>query len=245
MANFKAVFQASLTNLHFVSGNAGMTSLLPLYLQCGVNILVVDYRGFGRSEGSPSERGLYIDGETAVQYLHSRADLDQKKIVLFGHSLGGGVTVHLASRSQWCKGRIAAVVLENTFTSIPDAAAHIFRSVFPPIAWFPWFCQKNHYDSLSKIGDIRVPILFIFGEKDEVVGPHMTQRLYEAAGNPRSAIVRIPDGTHNDTWCSPRYHACVAAFLNKVFDHTLANTPQLERRTSQLIWQQAVEDAYV
>nr|CAB3219651.1 protein ABHD17B-like [Phallusia mammillata] len=235
---------------HGNAGNAGLPSALPLYQTCEVNILMLDYRGFGRSSGTPSESGLYIDGEAAVQYLHTRQDINKNKIVLFGHSLGGAVAVHLASCSQWSKGRIAAVIVENTFTNIPDTAINLFQTIFPFLRFLPHFCFKNKFESLSKVRDVHVPMLFIFGDKDEIVGANMSRMLYETAHNPRSAIVQIQGGTHNDTWCvSSAYQTAVYAFLTKVFHpesmkagHTMPESSE-ERTSMSWDWQQQINNS--
>ena len=179
---------------------------------------MIDYRGYGKSSGFPSESGLYLDGEAAVRYLHTRTDINLNKIVLFGHSLGGAVAIHVASQSQWVKGRIAAVILENTFTDIQTTASNIFKSFLPFLQYLPTFCFKNKFLSVKKVHDIMVPILFIYGNSDSIVPPFMSRALFEAAGNPRSALVEIPNGNHNDTWCSSNlYHVAIVRFLGKVF----------------------------
>ena len=178
---------------------------------------MLDYRGYGLSTGFPTEEGLYRDGEAAVRYLHSREDIDLNKIILYGHSLGGAVAIHIASSSQWVKGRIAAVILENTFTTIPAVACSMFESIFSCIHYLPRFCFKNKFESVAKVSNIQVPILFLYGDADQVVPPFMSRLLYTAAGNPRSALVEVPNGTHNDTWCaSPTYLTAITHFLQKV-----------------------------
>ncbi|CAK8682018.1 unnamed protein product [Clavelina lepadiformis] len=204
---------------HGNAGNAGSTSVMCLYTGCKVNVLTIDYRGYGRSSGVPSEQGLYLDALAAVEYLHSRTDIDLKKIVLHGHSLGGAVSIHLASRCEWAKDRISAVIVENTFSSIPMVASHLFQNSLPFLSLLPHFFFKNKFKSIEKVHDINVPALFICGDQDEIVPSEMSQMLYNTAGNPRSAFVTIPGGTHNDTWCvSPLYQISIVRFLNKVFE---------------------------
>ena len=95
-------------------------------LQC--NVLMVMYRGYGSSEGSPNEQGLRMDAESALEYLRKRDDVDEKNIAVFGRSLGGAVAIDLAARHQ---DKVKALVVENTFTSIPDMAVQKFPFLKP------------------------------------------------------------------------------------------------------------------
>uniref|UniRef100_H2ZR36 Protein ABHD13 n=1 Tax=Ciona savignyi TaxID=51511 RepID=H2ZR36_CIOSA len=208
----------TLVYFHGNAGNIGSPSYIPLYMTCAVNILMVEYRGYGRSGGSPSEQGLYLDGEAALLYLFDRPDINIRKVVLLGHSLGGAVAIHLAARSDFAD-RIAAVIVENSFTDIQSVASHLFRNILPFLAYLPRWALKNKFESASKISDIRCPLLVVYGDSDEVVPSEMSRALHESARNSRSAIVEIPNGTHNDTWCvSPLYRVSIALFLRKVFD---------------------------
>lgn len=216
------------------AGNAASPSVIPLYLSCNSNVLMIDYRGYGKSSGFPSENGLYLDGEAAVRYLHSRTDINLNKIVLLGHSLGGAVAIHIASQSQWVKGRIAAVILENTFTNIKATASEIFGSFLPFLSYLPTVCFKNKFESVKKVRDINVPVLFIYGDSDTIVPPAMSRILFETAANPRSALVEIPNGTHNDTWCSSSaYQVSIKRFLDKVFYSTDASQSLSSPETSE------------
>ena len=200
-------------------GNIGSPCYVGLYTRCGVNILLVEYRGYGLSTGSPSECGFYYDGEAAVEYLMNRNDINHQKIVLYGHSLGGAVATHLASMSLRWKEKISAVILENTFTSIQQIGAHIFQNVIPFISKLPAFFLKNRYESVDKIKNIDVPILFICGDKDEIVPYQMTINLSEHSSNILNELVVIPGGTHNDTWCvSDLYYQKISLFLHKIFN---------------------------
>merc|ERR1712013_484129 len=111
----------TLLYFHGNAGNIGhrLQNVKGLYSALGCNVALLEYRGYGRSEGSPSEEGLCMDAQAALDYLHTREDIASDRIIIFGRSLGGAVAVDLATRSQ-NKEKIAAVLLENTFTSIPD-----------------------------------------------------------------------------------------------------------------------------
>lgn len=207
---------------------------------CEVNVLVVDYRGYGKSSGFPNEEGLYSDGEACIRYLQSRDDVNPNKIILFGHSLGGAVAIHLASKMQSSDYRIAGLIVENTFTSIPAAANHLFSGLIAAISKLPLACYKNKFLSVNKIKDVTVPILFICGEKDEILNPNMSKILRNAADNPRTVLLRVPSGAHNDTWCvSHMYHRCVTMFLNKVFCEDMQESGNVDNGIesgSNFIW---------
>lgn len=106
-------------------------------LQC--NVLMVEYRGYGLSTGAPSERGFHSDARAAIDYLFTRHDLDLNQIVLFGRSLGGAVAIDMAADIEYSQ-RIMCVIVENTFTSIPDMAIELIHMY---IKYLPLFCFKN------------------------------------------------------------------------------------------------------
>ncbi|KAK7882486.1 hypothetical protein WMY93_028660 [Mugilogobius chulae] len=123
--------QSSLSpTILYFHGNAGnighrVPNALLMLVNLKANVLLMDYRGYGKSEGEPSEDGLYLDAEATLDYVMTRPDLDKTKVVLFGRSLGGAVAVRLASANPH---RVAAVIVENTFLSIPHMASTLFLS---------------------------------------------------------------------------------------------------------------------
>lgn len=188
--------KSDLTLLWF-HGNAGNISrrvdnIALLHEHLGANIFIIDYRGYGRSEGSPSEQGLYLDAEAAIEYLRSREDVKDDRLVLFGRSLGGAVAVEMATRHE-----VYALVVESTFTSVQAMAksAHPVLSRFFPIG----AVVRSKYDSLSKIKEVGSPILVIHGDRDEIVPYNMGQELYDAANEPKT-FYSIEGSGHNDTY---------------------------------------------
>ena len=151
-----------------------------------VNNFIFDYREYGRSEGEVSEGGTYRDGSAAVQYLRGRKDLDPARIVFLGESLGSAVAVEMAIR-HGC----AAMVLESPFLSIPEMA----KVSFPFLPFGPLF--RTRYDTLSKIGRVRAPVLIVHGENDEIVPLQHGRRLFEAAPEPKEFYV-VKGAHHND-----------------------------------------------
>lgn len=140
-AGEKGMFVPTLVYFHGNAGNMGHrlhnASGIFHTLQC--NLLMVEYRGYGLSTGVPTENGLCADARAAIDYLFTRHDLDLNQIVLFGRSLGGAVAIDLAADTVYSQ-RIMCVILENTFTSIPDMACELIHRY---IKYLPMFCFKN------------------------------------------------------------------------------------------------------
>jgi fermentation-respiration switch protein FrsA (DUF1100 family) len=193
-----------LATLLFCHGNAGNVShrLENVYhlLQAGLQVLLFDYRGYGHSSGQPSEEGLYRDAVAAWHYLAGRADTAGAPRLIFGRSLGGAVAVELATRVE-----ADGLILESTFPSVRTLA----RLMFP----FPLPDLPVKYDSLSKIGRIRMPLLAIHGERDELIPFADGRALFEAAPEPK-VWVPIPGAGHNDTYIvgGEAYFQRLAAF---------------------------------
>jgi uncharacterized protein len=175
----------------FAHGNAGNLShradtLRILNERHGLAVLIFDYRGYGRSEGTPSEEGLLQDARAARAWLARRTGVAESDIVLMGRSLGGGVVVDLAARDG-----ARGLVLASTFTSLPDVAGHLMPFVPARVL------MKNRFDSLSKIVDYDGPLLQSHGDADRVIPYAQGRRLFEAAPGPKR-FVTIPGGDHND-----------------------------------------------
>lgn len=200
---------------HGNAGNIGhrLTNAHGLYTSCGLNILLVEYRGYGKSEGSPYESGLYLDAETALDFILRRNDVDQRNIFIFGRSLGGAVAIHLASQSYYAK-FIAGVIVENTFTSLPDIGRNIFNIAF--IKYIPEFCFKSQYPSKDRIQKIKLPTLFLSGLSDQLIPPKMMKTLHNVSGSTFKKLVKFENGTHNETWMCPHYYEAILVFIKEV-----------------------------
>ena len=197
---------ATLVLMH---GNAGNISgrlrrLAELHEALGMNVFIFDYRGYGLSEGRPSEKGTYLDAEAALDYVASRGDVDPARTVVFGHSLGTAIAVEMAVRRD-----VQAVVLEAPFTSI-GAMASLGYPFVPGIGRI----LRTKYDSLSKIGGIGAPLLVVHGERDATIPIRMGRELYEAAAEPKR-LLAIPGADHDDADVvgGDRYYDAIAAFL--------------------------------
>ncbi len=175
----------------FCHGNAGNITtyywrLRFLRERMGVSVLIFDYRGYGKSTGTPSEGGILADARAARRWLAQRTKIAEKEVVLLGYSLGGAVAVDLAARDG-----ARALVLENTFTSIPDVAAQQVRSL--PL----FLLVTTRLDSISKIGFYKGPLLQTHGDADRVVPFDLGLKLFDAANEPKQ-FVRVPGGGHSD-----------------------------------------------
>ncbi|XP_047543994.1 protein ABHD13 [Vanessa atalanta] len=199
----------------FFHGNAGnmgqrLCNVSGFYHKLNINILLVEYRGYGLSEGSPSEQGLYMDAQTAFDYLMQRNDIDRTQIILFGRSLGGAVAIDLASRLEY-KNKIWALIVENTFTSIPDMAKILLK--WRCLNWLPMFCHKNKYMSLHKMSSVSSATLVVCGACDALVPPRMARELLVRCGAPLKRLAVLSGGGHDDTWTRPDYYAALQRFL--------------------------------
>ncbi len=151
---------------HGNAGNIGhrlpIARMLINYVGC--NVFMLEYRGYGLSTGEPDEKGLMIDAQTALDYLRERAETRDHKIIIYGQSLGGAVSIRLVQRNQ-TSGAVVGLMLENTFLSMRA----LIPSVIPPAKYLTMLCHQV-WPSESMITNItEVPILFLSGLQDEIV----------------------------------------------------------------------------
>jgi len=169
--------------LMFFHGNAGNIShrldTLRILNELGLNVLMVEYRGYGRSEGRPSEAGTLLDALAAWDHLQGRGFAPQD-IILFGRSLGGAVAAQLARERP-----PAGLVLESTFTSVPDIGAEVYP-------WLPVRLLSHiRYDSLSAIRSFHFPVLVVHSPGDGIIPYHHGRRLFEAANPPKQFLEKF------------------------------------------------------
>ena len=176
--------------------------------QAGFSVLAVEYRGWGESTPIvPSEASIHADADLAWSELQRRQP-DRQRRVIFGHSMGGAVAVHLAAR-QAASQSYAGLILESTFTRLPDVAAQTFR---PAGALTELTGQMM--DSLARIGEIRVPLLMLHGQADRTVPFALGRRLFEAAPGPKT-FVAVENGRHSDLHdqAEETYRAALRGFI--------------------------------
>ena len=172
-------------------------------LATGVNVFLFDYRGYGRSEGRPSEEGTYRDAQAAYQWLQQR-QFSGTDIIAFGESLGGGIAAELALREK-----IGGLVLQSSFTSIPDVGAELFPWL--PVRWL----ATIRYDTRRKLPRFHVPVMVMHSPADELVRFHHGQANFASANEPK--IFWELRGDHNNPLADgPHFIAGVEKFLSLV-----------------------------
>ncbi|KAJ0772297.1 putative peptidase S9, prolyl oligopeptidase, catalytic domain, alpha/Beta hydrolase [Helianthus annuus] len=212
----------------FFQENAGniahrleMVRIMLQKLHC--NVFMLSYRGYGASDGYPSQQGITRDAQAALDHLSQRTDIDTSQIIVFGRSLGGAVGAVVTRNNP---DKVAALILENTFTSILDMAGVLL----PFLKWFIGgstskgpkilnFVVRSPWSTIDVVGQIKQPILFLSGLRDEMVPPFHMEMLYAkaAAHNKKCIFVDFPTGMHMDTWLAggDHYWKTVGTFLQQ------------------------------
>lgn len=222
----------------FFQENAGniahrleMVRVMLQRLNC--NVFMLSYRGYGASDGYPSQHGIIKDAQAALDHLSQRTDIDTSRIVVFGRSLGGAVGAVLTKNNP---DKVAALILENTFTSILDMAGVLL----PFLKWFIGksskgpkilnFVVRSPWSTIDVIGQVKQPILFLSGLQDEMVPPVHMKMLYAkaAAHNRQCLFVEFPTGMHMDTWLTggDHYWRTIQQFLQQHVPEKQDNSSQ-------------------
>ncbi len=160
------------------------------FYQLGFSVLLIDYRGYGRSQGDfPNEMRVYQDAATAWQYLTQQQQIPPQQIFIYGHSLGGAIAIDLAVKHP----QAAGLIVESSFTSIREmVSTQKSFSIFPVD-----LILTQRFESIKKVSQLRMPVLFIHGTADSTVPSYMSQKLYDAALEPKQLIL-VPGAEHND-----------------------------------------------
>lgn len=193
--------------LIFYHGNAGNISYSldhakSIIETLGVDILLVDYRGYGLSEGSPSEEGFYLDGFAMYDEV-VKSGYKPEEVIFYGHSIGTGVAIEVAQNVE-----CGALILESSLLSIPAIAEHVFG--------LPREMIQTKFDNESKVAKVFAPKLFIYGEHDDMIPLHHRDKLFNAAAQPKEIIV-VKGASHNDisTIGGKEYLERLKAFLER------------------------------
>ncbi|WP_253449171.1 alpha/beta hydrolase [Halomonas sp. Y3] len=201
-------------SLLFLHGNAGNIShrldSLVQFHRLGFAVLILDYRGYGRSEGRPSEAGLALDAMAGWRWLREEAGQAPEEVVLFGRSLGAAVAAELAEEREAQGERPAAVILESPFRSVPELAQRVYP--FLPARWLARFS----HDTESHVGGITAPLLVIHSRDDEIIPFAEGEAVYRAARDPKR-LLEIRGG-HNTGFLEsePDYSEGIDGFLVEV-----------------------------
>ncbi len=189
VAWYKPAAKADGVTVVFFHGNGGhighRAARTRAFTEAGHGLLLVSYRGYGGNPGKPTEAGLFADSRAAYDFLVDEG-VPPVRIAVIGESLGSGPAVYLAAERQ-----VGALLLEAPFTSAGDVGQRAYP--FLPVK----LLIRDPFDSLSRIADVRVPLLIVHGERDEVVPVELGRRLFEAANEPKRGIF-LPGAHHND-----------------------------------------------
>lgn len=192
----------------FAHGNGGNIShrddLYRLWHGLGVNLLAFDYRGYGLSEGKPSEKGTYLDAKAGYDWLIGKG-FKPENIIVLGESLGGGIASWVAAEQK-----VGALVLQSTYTSVPNLGKELFP--YLPVH----LLASIHYNTLERLPKIKVPVLIMHSRGDTLIRFHHAERNFQAANEPKR--LRELQGDHNDAlFAAPEaYRAAVEEFLQSL-----------------------------
>ena len=195
----------------FCHGNAGNISdrleSIRVFNRLNLNIFIFDYRGYGRSEGKPSEKGTYLDSEAAYRFLTEDKQIKNDDIIIFGRSLGGAVAAYLARKYN-----PGSLILEGTFTSALDIAKDIYP--YLPVK----IISRYNYNTEDYLNRTKCPVLIIHSSEDRMIPLTHGQRLFESANEPKEFLEIT--GTHNSGFMTTgkRYDDCLDTFISKYND---------------------------
>lgn len=208
--------------LLFCHGNAGNIShrleSIRVFHELGLSVFIFDYRGYGQSEGSPSEQGTYLDAAAARDHLVRDRGIPPESLVVFGRSLGAAIAARLAADQLTAARQPAALIVESAFTSAPELAAELYP-------WLParWLTRFD-YATADHLARLTVPVLIIHSHDDEIVPFDHGRRLFALAGEPKRFLELR--GGHNDGFLvsDTAYRAGLRDFLDLALPSTLPDT---------------------
>jgi len=166
----------------------------------GFNVLALDYRGYGASEGTPTLAGMQLDIDAAMKHLLAHKNVDPNKVIIFGQSLGGALAIHYTAHSAY-RANIRAIIIDSAFYDYRQIARE--KLAASPLTWLlqwlPWVAVDNDYSPAKSVAALSpLPLLLLHGAQDNVVPPHHTQQLLARAGEPKARWL-VPDAGHTQT----------------------------------------------
>ncbi len=188
-----------------------------MYENLQANVCMVEYRGYGNSDDAkPTEAGLKLDSEAALNFILNHPKIDSKGVFIFGRSLGGAVAFHLAEYAQKKGLPIAGVMVENTFVSISEMVDHLMPFVAPVKS----LVLRIGWKSGDVVKNLKTPVLYLAGDDDQLVPHAQMQKLFELSGKTSiyAKMHVVSGGTHNETWLQGgrEYWQAISNFMQKV-----------------------------
>ncbi|CAF0830008.1 unnamed protein product [Rotaria sordida] len=202
--------------LHGAGGNIShrLEVLRLFYENLHCNILIIDYRGFGKSSGSPTELGLYIDAQTAYDYLIYKQKILPENIIVLGTSLGASVAIQLVSDPL---NHVKLAIFENAFISVPEIAKYFLTYAKSVIGITKSIGFIYLFDSLTKVRRIECPCMYLTGLLDPIIPPWMSNTLYnETRSSSKRQLYEFPFGKHNDLPIMKDYFENIQTFINEL-----------------------------
>lgn len=184
----------------------------------GFNVLALDYRGYGASDGFPTLAGVQLDIDAAMRSLLTHKGVDPRQIVIFGQSLGGALAIYYAAHSAY-RADIRAVIIDSSFFDYREIAEEKLAGFFLtwPLQWLPWLTIDDDYSPASSVAAISpLPLLLIHGDRDVVVPYHHSRQLFERAGEPKELWI-VPGAGHTQSLGSE-------AVRRKLVDYLIRHT---------------------
>ena len=195
--------------LLFLHGNAGNIShrgdSIAIFRRLGLSVFIFDYRGYGRSGGTPTEAGLYQDAAAAWAYLSETRGLAANEVLIFGRSLGGAVAARLASQVQ-----PGALILESSLSSARDFA----QAVFPLLARL--VVVRYDFDTVARLAQVRSPVLVLHSPTDEIMPYRLGEKLFESAHEPKRFVALQGDHNSGFLQSQPQYQEALAEFIESL-----------------------------
>jgi fermentation-respiration switch protein FrsA (DUF1100 family) len=192
--------------LLFFHGNAGNIShrrdSIEIFYRLGLNVFIIDYRGYGKSDGSPGEQGMYKDADAAWRYLTEDRGYAPEQILIFGRSLGGAVAAKLASEVQ-----ARGLILESTLSSAHDFAREVFTLLSRLVV------MRYEFDTVAYIQRVHYPLLVLHSPEDEIMPFHLGERVFQKANQPKHFIRMRGDHNNGFILSQPEYEQQLDAWL--------------------------------
>lgn len=215
--------EKAVATLLFFQGNAGnithrLENIFFLH-HLDINVFIFGYRGFGRSEGDPDEQGIQLDAQAAYDEVMKKPGVSVESLFVFGRSLGGVFAAHTASKNP-----AAGLILESTFTNGEEIADHLFGIL--PLDWF----LSSELDTLGAVAELKIPKLFMHGNRDQIIPYTMGRKLYQGAAEPKE-FYTIAGAGHNNTFQvgGKAYFDTIKAFITRTLTGSYPEGEQADR----------------